>query len=177
VTAVIFECAAAFLLLTAAVWLLWSLHHEENKSWNDILEGMADFQGRLASVGFGIFSEGIECLDQELWDRIAGRRGLLTIFNNCAVLLEAVSHLRATLGNGKCCESRLSEVHEAGKRLRLMAMLCLFRTVVLGLSANEGQMVVGVVRGYQALSAHLALAINDFAPDLLPRYRYFVNRS
>jgi hypothetical protein len=116
-----------------------------------------------------MFSEGIESSSQDLWVRIGGHNGLVWIYRNVGVLQAALDYIESNYPQSPSLDSTIEMLRRDAADIRVTALALLVRQSarqVLGDSAA----LLKVATAYAAIIAHLGLAINDYVPELMPRY-------
>ena len=170
------QCGMAILLLLAAVQLRASINRQRSKDWEGILARIVRYEGRLSQLSYGsIFSSGLACPTDEVWDRIDGRQGIWAIFINAGVLLEAMSYLERFGNRTPQFQQTMEELREQGRRVRVSAMIVLLRSLM---PLRQGPAAISdIALIYTCLVAGLSLAISDHCPELLIKYRFFIKQS
>jgi len=142
------------------------------------MEGLIVQQGRVARMTYCLgYSDGLDVPEGEVWARLKGRRGLFSLFINTGVVLEAVAYLQRSCILTGYCRRRLEALQNDAKNVRIDAALCLLRMAMKWRREQEDVIVIETAQKYIALIAQLTLAINDFSPELLQRYLYYLSKS
>src|ERR1700761_1109406 len=175
---ILLQGAMAIVLFLAAVHLRLSIRRQRSREWAQILAGIVQSGGRLSQLSYGsIFSSGLDCRIDEVWERIDGTRGLWAIFRNAGVFLEAINYMESFCDPDPRFRRAMDELRQEIRRLRSAVLMVLLRCLLVSRRGTVFLTVGETARTYTALVAQLSLAINDNCPELLIPYRFFIMQS
>jgi len=167
---IVLQLILSLLLLVCAWRVRRSIPAPKSLSWSQIMGQIARGNNHLASLSYGcIFSEGIESSSQEMWARIGGINGLIWIYKNVGVLLIALDYIESNYPQSPSFSSAIDELRRDAADIRVTALILLVRQSLRQLLGDSAALLK-VASNYSGIIAHLGLAINDYAPELMPRY-------
>jgi len=175
---IVLQFALALTLFIGAIRLQVSISRQRSKEWEQILAGIAQLDGCLSQLSHGsIFSGGLDCPVDEVWDRIGGKRGIWAIFRNAGVLLEAMNYMEKIGEPNPRLLRTIGQLRKEGRHVRIVASVA-FLKCLLTFPGRSACFAAGETASeYIALVAQTSLAISDNCPELLIQYRYFITQS
>jgi hypothetical protein len=172
------QLVAACALFAIAVHIHLSLRQRRNREWLAIMENFVHNDCRSALLSYRLtVSADIACPDSEIWSQVGGVHGFWTMYLNTEVLLDAVEYTLKTCGQNRPMAETLQRIREEILDARRMILVMLLKCFLTALRRPALPSISATARAYIASVAHLGLALNDFRPDLLRPFRFYIART
>jgi hypothetical protein len=170
---IVFQLMLALLLLVCAILVRLSTGAPRSRSWGQIMGRIAPGHNHLAALSYGcVFSEGIECSSADLWTNLGGIEGLLWIYRNMGVLLNAIDYIESSCPPSPAMSSAMEELRRDAADVRVVALITVVRQSMRPVAGDSHVLLKETAGGYFSFVARLGLAIHDHRPELLDDYAF-----
>ena len=172
-TSVIVQLILALLLLVCAIRVQRSSGLPRSRTWGQIMRRIVPGHNHLAALSYGcVFSEGIECSSTDLWTNIGGLEGLLWIYRNTGVLLNAIDYIELSCPPSAVISSAMEALRRDAANVRIVALVTLVRQSVRYVLGDSHTLLKETAGSYFSFISHLGLAIHDYRPELLADFAF-----
>ena len=171
---VISQFGSAVVLATLVIRVMATSGRHSPREWHDILSDFRDGHSELSRFANLNEKKGTRPWASEAWLAIKGTRGLWRIYKNVHVLLEVVDFLGTRCASDPRVSERLIAARAKLRTTQVMTAVILVGAVVA--PPLRGSIVTSVLSSYVATIKIISGVIDEFFPNLVRRYRYFITR-
>lgn len=177
-TAQALQLLMALLLFVGAFWLGLERRASRSMSWGRIVERINTRYHHLANLSYGcIFSEGLECSEHDLWNHLGGLSGMLVIFRNLGILIDALDFLESISSPTTALSVRIDRLRMHAGHLRIVILTVIAWRSMKYILGDSTALAGEACRDYISFIAKMSLAIHDCYPELLPDYSRVVEQA
>lgn len=152
----------------AALWYRQQ-RRRANRSWNEIVAQLHIHDWGIEQIAEGyLYKRGIRATPQDIWQRIAGCRGLWSMYKNAPVLIQLADYA-AEHGDGVEPEM-LRRLRSDAFQIRLYVLMALTQHAFSSSSKNAGRNAHRAAAAYCGLLARLTAFVQEHSSSLFPSY-------
>lgn len=158
----------SLLIVYACVWRRqqWT---RGKKSWDEIVARLCGHDWGLEDIAEGyLYKSGIRATTQDIWQRIAGCRGLWAMYKNAPVLVDLADYA-AKHGDG-IDPILLSELRRDAFQIRLYVIMALAQHAMTASSAGAAFNAHRAAAVYSEMLARLTGYMQEHSAKLFPNY-------
>jgi hypothetical protein len=170
-TPIIVQVIFAVLSFVCALVVLRSIRSPRPRTWKQIMDRITLGNDHLEMLSHGcIYSEGLDCPLEYLWNTIGRFGGLVSVYHNLGVLIGAIDFLESNYANVPILSKKFAELRSRSSRARLFAGITLARQSMRFCLGDSAALLEKTGDYYFSLIAHLSITIHDHCPELMPEY-------
>ena len=168
----------ALLLFVSVLGLGAERRVSRSMSWRQIVDRINTRYHHLANLSYGcIFSEGLECSEQDLWNHLGGVFGMLAIFRNVGILMNALDFLESASSSSTPLLVRIDSLRTQAGNVRIVLLTAIARQSMRHILGDSTVLAGKASVGYISFIAKMSLAVRDYYPELLPDYSRVVQQA
>jgi hypothetical protein len=172
---VILQILSAIVLATLAIRVKVTTARRQRRDWGEIVShfrgGHAELS-KLANLNQSYKGKGADT--SEVWTAIDGTCGLWKIYTNTRVLVEAVDYVDDLCASEPKIAERLKQARVAVRKAQRMVPFILIVTLLPPLRVS---VVISALTSYVTAVQIVSGVIDEFFPNLIRTYRYFITRD
>ena len=158
----------ALLVTYAAIWCRQQMTRRR-RSWNQIVARLNNHDWGIEEIAEGyLYKSGIRATTEDIWPRIAGCRGLWSMYMNAPVLVELADYA-AKHGEG-IDRALLENLRRDAFHIRLFVLMALAQHALSASSTGASINAHHAAATYSGMLAHLTQFMQEHSAKLFPDY-------
>lgn len=165
----LFQVLVTALLIAYAAFWRKQLLKRRQKGWNEIVCKLRGHDWGIEEIAEGyLYKTGIRATTDDIWQRIAGCRGLWAMYKNAPVLVELADYA-AEHGDG-VDQELLEGLRSDAFQIRLSVLRALAQHAISGSSVAAAVNAHRAAAQYSCMLARLTEFMQEHSAMLFPRY-------